>query len=647
MINDPDRAQREDTRNMILFVIASLVIWLIYDHLVLQPRMKAEETARKAAQEAAAQLTPAEAAALNPLPRDREAVLGDSPRLSLANTEIEGSIALTGGRVDDIRLRRYFQTLEKKNPVDLLSPAGSTYPRYAEFGWVSADESVKTPGKESRWAVAGNQADATLTQGGTVTLFWENGQGIRFERILTLDDHFLLTVTQRVVNRSGKDVTLHPYSLIAQQGLPAELFGRYIIHEGPIGYAGDKLTELTYKKIRKEPLTEIESPRGWIGLTEHYWFTGLIPQEGTNIKYRYIYTAPQMTGQKERFQTDMTGMAQKIATGGEAQVVTHLFVGPKKLKQIERYEKALNIPHFDLTLDFGMYYFLTKPFFYILEFFGRLTGNMGIALIILTVIVRIAVFPLANTSFKSFARLKKIAPEMQELRTKYGDDRQKLQEALVKLYEKEKVNPAAGCFPILVQIPIFFALYKVLQIAIEMRHEPFFGWIPDLSAADPTTIFNLFGLIPWTPPSFVPMIGAWPCMMLVFMLIQRQMNPPPQDKTQALMMNLMPFFMTFLLAGFASGLVIYWTFSNALSILQQYIIMTRMGVKVHFLRTKEEKEMEQQVAAGPAVHPKLEMIEDQVEDALFGKEDEKDAQDKPVSKPKPKPKKKKGPAKKP
>ena len=462
------------------------------------------------------------------------------------------------------------------------------------------------------------------------------------------DIEYLFTVKQRVINNSGREVTLFPFSLVAQHGLPEDLYGRWIVHEGPIGYIDGELTELSYKKIQDKPLKEVNAAEGWIGMTEHYWLTSLFPEVKEGNQFRFLFKEPEAEGQLPTFQVDVMGAARSIAAGETTENTTHFFAGPKKLSLLEDYEKQLELKHMDLSVDFGMYYFMTKPLYYLLHWLRDIVGNFGIAIILLTVLVRFMVFPLANKSFKSFAGLRKIAPKMTELREKYGDDREKLQAELVKLYEKEGVNPMAGCMPILIQIPIFFALFKVFQISIEMRHEPFYGWINDLSAPDPTSIFNLFGLIPWDPPQQL-MIGAWPCLMLVFLIIQKKMNPPPQDKMQKVMMDFMPFFITYLLSGFAAGLVIYWTFSNALSVVQQYIIMTNMGVKPELFKSKAQKEEERKMREAN-VHPGMEMLKDDLkeaeekfEDALFGDEEEQKAAQPPkeISKPKPKKSKKK------
>lgn len=644
MFNNNDEMHPEDRRNFILLVALALLLWFGYHHFIVQPKLKAIAVAEKQAEVTAQALAEKDGGVKIAAPRPREEILSDAGtvRLDVSNAALRGSFSLTGGRLDDIKLLEYFQTLENKNNVVLFSPAGSEQPEYAEWGWVTADKDIKTPDQQSRWRVMDGDLTRGLTPDTPVTLFWENGQGLRFERVLSLDEKFMVTITQRVINSSQKTVNLHPYALVTQHGMPENLYGRGVIHEGPISYIDGELTELSYKKSRKNPFEVHAGRTGWIGITSHYWHAGLFPPQDEASTFRFIYAAPNadQPNQKERFQTDVTSAARTIAPGQSAESISYLYVGAKKLETIEAYKQDMNIPHFDLVLDFGMLYFLTKPLFYILEFFGKLTGNMGIAIICLTVIVRLAVFPLANKSFRSFARLKEIAPQMNELRETYRGDKEKLQAELVKLYETEKVNPAAGCFPILIQIPIFFALYKTLQIAIEMRHAPFFGWIVDLSIPDPTNIFNLYGLIDWEPFAILPQIGIWPTLMLSFMLLQRQMNPPPQDKTQAMMMNMMPFIMVLIMSGFAAGLVIYWTFSNALSILQQYVIMRSMGVPVHFFkRPKAEKDMAKEVAEGPAVHPALGVLEDEIEEGLGLKEEESEAKE--ISKPKPKKKKKK------
>lgn len=638
-MNDQNKQHPEDNRNLIIFIIIALLLWFGYDSYVLKPRIEALQAAQQQQLEQAQQDgVPGidDTEDLTVAKRPREVVLADTKRITIDNGAVMGSLSLKGGRIDDLRLQRYYKTLEKKDHVVVLSPAGADHARYAELGWIPAKTSIRVPDNQTIWrAMSGHDV---LAKDQPVTLYWEGPQGVRFEKTFTIDENYMITVTQRVINNGKQSVSLYPYSLVMQHGMAEDYQGGHLVHEGPTAYLDGELLEHSYKKTLKEPEHVVQASSGWIGLSEKYWFTGLVPAQDGLKKFRFLSVPAQSEQGTEKYQTDIVGSGVTIDPGSHTEVKTHLFAGAKEITLLEEYEETLSIRHFDLAVDFGLYYFMTKPFFHILNFLGGLTGHFGIAIICLTILIRAAVFPLANTSYKSFAKLKKVSPQMKELREKYGDDREKLQAELVKLYEREKVNPAAGCFPILIQIPIFFALYKTLNVTIEMRHAPFFGWIQDLSEPDPTTIFNLFGLLPFNTPDIIPMIGAWPCIMLVAMLIQRRLNPPPQDPTQAMMMNVMPFLFTFILSRFAAGLVIYWTFSNIFSVIQQYIIMRSMGVEVHlFKRTRADKEMEEMVKDGPAVHPELEMVEDEVEDALFGDDDQPV---KPISKPKPKKKSK-------
>jgi YidC/Oxa1 family membrane protein insertase len=636
MMNRQDDMHPEDRRNLVIFIIASLLVWYLFDNFLLQPRLEALKQTREAQTQ---QLATPSAIAAPEIARDREDVLREVPRLSIDNPAVAGSLSLTGGRFDDLRLKKYVKTLHGTDNVVLLSPVETEHPKYVEFGWLPDEtKKINIPGPETRWQAEGGNR---LSPESPVTLYWENGQGVRFEQRLSIDANYLVTVTQRVINHGAAPVSLYPYALIAQKGLPEGYQGNRIAHEGPLAYLDGQLMEIPYNKLVKEPQQDVKAGSGWIGMSEKYWFTSVIPPQQDAKTFRFLRTPALTKDGKDKYQVDYVGPVLSVPPGGTSETTNHLFAGAKELRLLNQYEKSIPAHHFDLAVDFGLWYFLTKPIFYILDFLARTTGNFGIALIILTIAMRAAVFPLASTSFRSFAKMKKISPYLKELREKHSGDKVRLQEELVKLYEREKVNPMAGCFPIIVQIPIFFALYKVLSITIEMRHAPFYGWIHDLSAQDPTTIFNLFGLIPWTPPSPL-MIGAWPCLMLLAMLVQRNLNPPPQDPSQAMMVNVMPFFMTYVMAKFAAGLVIYWTLSNTLSVLQQYVIMRSMGVPVHlFRRGKEDKEMEEMVRKGPNVHPGLEVMEDEVEDALFSRKDGEVAPAVTVSPPKKKKKKKK------
>lgn len=633
MNNQNDQMHPEDRRNLIIFILVAMTIYFTFDHFVLQPKIAHMRAAQMQAADSA-DVHPAEDGVEVTAVMTRDHAVGDTRRIPIDNGAIFGTLPLQGNRIDDVQLKKYFLTRGGSDHVPVLSPAGTAHPRFVELGWIPDESGIKVPDKNTSWSVNGNK---TLGLNTPVSMTWSNGQGLVFTRTLSVDDRYAVTVKQTVRNDSASEVVVYPYALIAGIGLPPDLSKTAIAHEGPIGYIGDKLHEVKYKTLDEKGNQAYVADKGWIGITDKYWLTSLIPAQGEMMKYRF--TTTPAADKVKRYQADLRGEARNIAPGASAESTVHVFSGAKEVRLLDRYEQQYDVPHFDLAVDFGLWYFLTKPFFFLLSFLGHAIGNFGIAIIIFTVLLRAAMFPLNNTSYRSFAKLKKIAPEMTEMRAKYGDDKQKLQQALVALYTREKVNPAAGCLPILLQIPIFFALYKVLSVTIEMRQAPFFGWIQDLSVMDPTTVFNLFGLIPWTPPA-VLMIGAWPCMMMVAMLVQRQMNPPPQDPVQAQMIKLMPYLMTFIMAKFAAGLVIYWTVSNVLSIIQQYIIMRSMGVEVTFFHKPEaEKKLEEEVRKGPAVHPGVEMVEDRVEDALFG-DDETAAAPVTVSPPRRKKKKK-------
>mgnify|MGYP003392013992 CR=1 FL=1 len=617
----------QDMRNLFIFCALAILVYFIYDAYLLKPQQEAIKAARQHQITAAATM-PAEEMMK---PRPRAEIIAEGGRVKIEGKELAGSISLTGGRLDDITLRNFHQELDKKDNIVVLSPKGSEFSRYVDYGWVADEGSnVALPDDKTQWRVEGNDA---LTQGNPVTLVWNNGQGLTFSRTYAVDDHFVFTVTEKVTNKSGSEVTLYPYGLISQNGIPKDQDARSLAHSGPIGYIGRELVELPYKKIRKEPSHVVQSDKGWVAMTDKYWLASLIPAQGEQVKYRFNFTPDLASAEDDagRYQVDFTGAAEIIKPGESAENVSHIFTGAKKVLMLEAYEKQLNVPHMDLSVDFGLFYFMTKPFFYALHWFGKITGNFGIAIIIMTLVVRMAVFPLTATSYRSFAKMKKVSPQILEIRNQYGTDKVKLQQELVKLYEREGVNPLAGCFPILVQIPIFFAFYKTLFVTIEMRHAPFFGWINDLSAPDPTSIFNLFGLMPYDVPGFLQ-IGVWPCLMLIVMIIQKKLNPPPQDPIQRDMMNYFPFVITYMMSHFASGLVIYWTVSGFISMLQQMFIMKQLGVPIHlFGETPEEKEMDKAIAEGPSVHPLIEMAEEDLENAVA----------KDITPPKPKKKKKK------
>ncbi len=627
-----DQMHPHDMRNMIIFAVISIAMWLSYDHFIARPQAEAMKRAAMNAR-AVAEASATPGALDTAINKPRKDVIADTPRVKIDTKSLYGSINLQGARLDDVELKDYFKTVDKKENVSTLSPAKSPHPRYIETGWVGANiEGL--PNDKTQWSVRGNDK---LTPTTPVTLTYSSN-GLTFEKTFTVDDDFGFAIDSRVVNNTGKTITLSPYALATEHGLPEDFLNQGVIHEGPIGYIGEELHEFDYKDFKKKPQNDFTNKDGWVGLTGKYWLTALAPavQGSEDTKFRFVSSPAINDKTKDRFQADVTGAPHEIKSGESVSYKVNVFTGAKVVASLEKYEKQWNVPHFDLAVDFGWFYFLTKPFFLIINWLYGLVGNFGIAIIIFTCCLRVLVFPLANKSYKSFAKLRQVSPEMYNLRHEFKDDKQRLQQELIKLYQKHNVNPAAGCLPILVQIPIFFALYKVLSNTIEMRHAPFYGWIHDLSAMDPTTVFNLFGLIPWTPPHIL-MIGAWPLMMMTAMIIQKNISPPPDDPIQAKMIAIMPYFMTFIMAKFAAGLVIYWTVNNILAIAQQMIIMKSMGVPIHmFSKDKDKAKLEKEIAEGPIVEPSLAMIEAEIEDAITP-----DGEPKLLSKPKPKKKKKK------
>lgn len=630
-----DQMHPEDMRNLVLFGILSILLWLSYDHFILDPKLEKMKAAQMKAQEVA--LKAQEQGGMKPEgERPRDEVVTEAKRVPIETDHVFGSINLTGARLDDLGLKKYHETAQREKNVNILSPAGTPHPKYIEHGWVSSDKTIKLPNSKTQWQLSGG---GQLASDKPVSLRWNNGQGLIFEQVVSINEDYGFTVIRRVINNTAKQITLYPFSLVVRRGIPEDYQGRWIVHEGSIGYFGSELFEKDFRKMDKEPTITKSADTGWIGLTTKNWLTALVPDQKSETKFRMTYTKAATKDVKDRYQTDIMGPAVTAEPSGMIEYKTNFFAGAKRLSLLAKYEKQWDVPHFDLAVDFGWFYFLTRPFFATLNFFYGFVGNFGIAIIMFTVVLRICVFPLANTSFKSFAKMRQIGPQMSELKDQYGDDKARLQQELVKLYQKEKVNPMAGCLPILIQIPIFFSLFKVLSNSIEMRHAPFFGWIQDLSAPDPTSVFNLFGIIPWDPPGML-MIGAWPCMMLVTMIIQRKLSPPPPDKMQAQLIAAMPWFMTFILAQFAAGLVIYWTFNNLLSVVQQYVIMRSMGVEVdllgNILGKKKEPTPIDDVSVGPAV------VEEQIEDALgIDQEDTPENAVKKITPPKPKKSKKK------
>ena len=496
------------------------------------------------------------------------------PRISMISKEVSGSISLKGARIDDITLTQYKETLEPESElIKLLLKSNGDSPYFIEFGWSSPD-GIKVPNGKSLWKSSSN----ILSPDKNITLEWDNGENITFYQDISVDDSFMITVNQRVENNSNNSVTLYPYGLIRRAGEPKTI-DFFVLHEGPLGVFDGTLSEKSYGDLTEAGKKGINikpnETGGWIGLTDKYWLTALLPDQ--NEKYNFTYRKLNSNG--GQYQTDFLGKAVTIASKSTGEFLSRTFAGAKRLALFDDYEERFNIKHFDLAIDFGWFYFLTKPFFYALSWANDYLGNFGLAILAITVIVKLLFFPLANKSYKSMAKMRILTPQIQKLRERVGDDRQKLNQEMMNLYKKEKVNPAAGCLPILVQIPVFFALYKVLFVSIEMRQTPFFGWIEDLSVQDPTSIFNLFGLLPYSTsilPDFLN-IGIWPLLMGVTMFLQQRLNPTPPDPIQAKIFAWMPVAFTFLLATFPAGLVIYWTWNNLLSICQQWVIMNKMN----------------------------------------------------------------------
>ena len=510
-----------------------------------------------------------------------DAVVAATPRVAIETPRIKGSISLEGGRLDDISLIQYRESVDPKSPpIRLLSPSGTPHPFYAEFGWVgAAGANVKLPGSTTRWT---QQGTGTLGVDRPVTLVFDNGEGLEFRRFFAVDANYMFTVEDHVVNKGTAPASLYPYALISRHGTPTTL-GYYILHEGLIGVLGEQgLQEATYSTLDDKKEMRFKPTTGWLGITDKYWAATLVPDPKAQIQPKF--SAGNLGGVKT-YQADYLGEQVGVAPGATIANKTRLFAGAKEVQLIDEYEQQLGLDRFDRLIDWGWFYFITKPVFKLIDFFFKLVGNFGVAILIVTVVVKLIFFPLANKSYASMAKMKAVQPEMMAIRERYGDDKVKQQQALMELYKKEKINPLAGCLPIVIQIPVFFSLYKVLFITIEMRHAPFFGWIRDLSAPDPTNIFNLFGLIP-VDPTVLPVLGqflhlgVWPLIMGVTMWVQMKLNPAPPDPTQKMIFDWMPVIFTFMLATFPAGLVIYWAWNNTLSVLQQGFIMQKHGAKI-------------------------------------------------------------------
>lgn len=561
-----------DQKNLILAIALSLAILLGFQFLFPAPKPTAPAPQQQATTTSTASpQAPTAIGSAAQAPMDRAQALAQTGRVKIDAPRIHGSINLTGGRIDDVTLRDYRETVDPNSPeIVLLTPLGGPSPYYTDYGWAPADPSVPVPGANTVWT-ADRQ---TLTPDAPVVLRWDNGQGLVFERSISIDANYMFTVVQRVVNNTDKPVQLASYGRVLRFGTPVTQ-GYFVLHEGPYGVFNGTLEEKTYQDIQDDKAVRNSTTGGWLGFTDKYWLVALVPDQSVKVDTQFLHQSDGEGRYLATYQADPV----TVAPGQTAESTGRVFAGAKEVDLIGSYAETLHITKFDFAIDFGWFWFLTKPFFKVLAWIHSIVGNFGVAILIFTLALKLLFYPLADKSYRSMAKMKALQPEMVKLRERFADDKAKQQQELMALYKREKVNPAAGCLPILIQIPVFFALYKVLLVTIEMRHAPFFGWVHDLSAPDPTTLFNLFGLIPWAPPAML-MIGAWPLIMGVTMFLQQKLNPAPADPVQAKVFMMLPIVFTFMLAHFPVGLVVYWAWNNTLTILQQWSIMKRMHVKI-------------------------------------------------------------------
>lgn len=601
---------REDTRRLVIAFAISMGLLLVYTLFVTKPRMEeayrqqqieaqqAVTQAETEAIDAAADQMPQPVAPVTPQRAAAEELIVDTP-------ELVGTLSLRGARFEDIALRNHYKSLDDKDPVSLLyTPQEDQGSRsFIETGWTS-EQNIALPTRESDWRlVAGGRQ---LVANVPVTVEWANGQGLLFRRVLTMDQDFLVTIEESVINQGGQTVDLSPYARVVRTHVkedsdddttPAEDQATAIMHVGPVGYVGNELVDPSYDSLRDDREISVGTGAGWLGLGDKYWLTAILTPDNEvaeTQRYRLRYT--DLDTVTDLYQAERLGNAMSLAPRQTISTTHQFFVGAKELGVLKYYEKDMDVPQFDLAIDFGMFYFITRPFYNLLTFFGRLFTSwglpmsFGLAILALTVVVRVVTFPLAHKAYVSMNKLKDMAPKMKELQEKYGDDKEQFQKAIADMYQREKINPAGGCLPMIVQIPIFFALYKVLYVAIEMRHTPFFGWIQDLSAPDSTNVLTLFGLIPIDLPQLIT-IGAWPAIYGATFWLQQRLSPPPTDPTQKTIFGMMPIMFTVFFAQFPVGIVIYYSLSNILGIAQQVAIRRSTGesTKIHLRAAKEQK----------------------------------------------------------
>ncbi len=499
----------------------------------------------------------------------RSEAINNSKRIKIENNNIIGSLSLKGGLIDDISFKNYKTNLEDNENVTFLNPKSTEDGYYIETGWTSIGNEIKVPNLNSTWNTVGNK---NLSFNNPVTIEWNNGNGITFRKKIELDEKYLFKISQKIQNKTNKTIKLYPYAQITRNKIPDDIQNFYISHEGFIGVFDEQLKEDDYDDIEDKKIVR-EADEGWFGITDKYWMTAIVPEKGKNFKSTFLY--------KKTFKANyILNTPTAVEPSSDGSNTINLFVAAKEVETIDAYAENENIDKFDLVIDWGWFYFFTKPLFFVIDYLFKFAGNFGLAIVFITIAIRVLFFPLANYSFRSMAKMKALQPEMVRLKEVHKGDKMKLQQEMMALYKKEKVNPASGCLPILIQIPFFFAIYKMLFISLEMRHQPFFGWIKDLSAQDPTSLFNFFGLIPWDPPSFL-IIGIWPILMGLSMWVQQKLNPAPADPIQAKIFAFFPIFLTVILASFPSGLVVYWTINNILTIAQQWFIMKKTKIKTN------------------------------------------------------------------
>ena len=573
---------QQNNSNTLLAISLSVAILLGWTWLYEKPRVERKEAAlvqqaqemkgvkRKAVIQAKENT---QAVAVATKTRDESVEESKDSRIKISSKSLHGSILLKGARFDDLTLAKYFETTKKEKEVTLFAPAGSKERYFADFGWVTSSFGLDLPNPDTLWKAS----DEKLTPETPITLSWKSQQGVEFLIKLQLDEDYMFTVEQSVKNNSKNDITLASYGRI-NRALNTLQQSNYILHEGMIGNFNGVLEEVSYKKMLKENKFEYQDAGdagSWLGITDKYWLSALVPDKSLAYGASFSHN---LSNQRKFFDSEFIGQEFRVPAGEDLNFTHHLFAGAKKVKLLDRYAEEFNLTLFDRAVDFGWFYFLTKPFFFMLDLFNGLIGNFGLAILAMTVLIKLALFPMANKSYAAIAKIKKLQPKIEAMRERNKGDKLAIHREMMELYKKEKVNPASGCLPVLVQIPVFFALYKVLFVTLDMRQAPFYGWVHDLSAPDPTAIFNLFGLLPFEVSGPLA-IGIWPILMGITMIIQQKLSPASTDKTQATILRWMPYVLTFVLAAFPAGLVIYWTWSNLLSILQQWFITRRVAAK--------------------------------------------------------------------